>query len=222
MRETGFTRKMIGGIAVGKGDVLLKVDTIPDEKLIELFNNTNDENAFEEIVNRYGDRIYGLAFRITRDHHIAEEILQEVFLTLVKKIDTFRGESKFSSWLYRVTINASYMYLRADKRYEGDISLEDYAPYDERGFLSDKMVSKDWTNRPDEALFNKEAMEEIEAAVGELPESYRVVFHLRDIEGLSNEETAGILGLSVSAVKSRLHRARLFLRDRLSNYFSGK
>lgn len=170
MRETGFTRKMIGGIAAGGGDVLLKVDTIPDEKLIGLFNATNDKSAFEEIVNRYEDKIHGLAFRITRDHHIAE----------------------------------------AEKRYEGDISLENYAPYNERGFLSDKMVSKDWANRPDKALFNKEAMEEIEVAVGELPESYRVVFHLMDIEGLSSEETAKILGLSVSAVKSRLHRARLF------------
>jgi RNA polymerase sigma-70 factor (ECF subfamily) len=100
------------------------------------------------------------------------------------------------------------------------MSLEEYAPYNEKGLLTDKIISKDWTNRPDEVLFNKEAMEKIEAAVGELSESYRVVFHLRDIEGLSNEEAAEILGVSVPAVKSRLHRARLFLRDKLSDYFS--
>jgi RNA polymerase sigma-70 factor (ECF subfamily) len=99
------------------------------------------------------------------------------------------------------------------------MSLEDYTPYDEKGSLASKIISRDWTSRPDEALFNKEAMEKVEAAVYELSEPYRVVFHLRDIEGLSNEETAEILGLSVPAVKSRLHRARLFLRDRLSDYF---
>lgn len=219
MKETGFISKLIGDASVGREGDFLKAPVIADEKLIELFTITNDEKAFEEIVNRYGDKIYGLAFRITRDHHRAEEVLQEVFLTLVKKVDTFRGESKFSSWLYRVTMNASYMYLRADKKYESDMSLEDYAPYDENGLLVYKMISRDWTDRPDEALFNKETMEKIEAAVGELPESYMVVFHLRDIEGLSNEEIAEILGLSIPAVKSRLHRARLFLRDKLSDYF---
>ena len=219
MKETGFIRKLIGDATGGREGAFLKATAITDNKLIELFTTTNDEKAFEEIVNRYEDKIYGLALRITRDHHSAEEVLQEVFLTLVKKVDTFRGESKFSSWLYRVTMNASYMYLRADKKYESDMSLEDYAPYDEKGFLTDKMVSRDWTDRPDEAFFNKETVEKIETAVGELPESYRVVFHLRDIEGLSNEETAEILGLSVPAVKSRLHRARLFLRDKLSDYF---
>jgi hypothetical protein len=116
--ETGSLRKLIGGITGGREETLLEIITIPDEKLIELFTATNDENAFEEIVNRYGDKIYGLAFRITRDHYSAEEVLQEVFLTLVKKINTFRGESKFSSWLYRITMNASYMYLGADKKYE--------------------------------------------------------------------------------------------------------
>lgn len=219
MKETGSIRKPVEDIIEERKNAPVKTAAIPDEKLIGLFTDTNDENAFEEIVNRYENKIYGLAFGITRDHHSAEEILQEVFLTLVKKVDTFRGESKFSSWLYRVTMNASYMYLRADKKYESDMSLENYAPYDDKGSLSDKIISRDWTNRPDEALFNKEAMEKIEAAVGELSESYRVVFHLRDIEGLSSEETAEILGLSVPAVKSKLHRARLFLRDKLSDYF---
>ncbi len=219
MKETGSIGKPVGGIIGGRESVPVKTAAMPDEELIGLFNNTNDENAFEEIVNRYENKIYGLAFRITRDHHSAEEILQEVFLTLLKRVDTFRGESKFSSWLYRVTVNASYMYLRTDKKYESDMSLEDYTPYDEKGSLASKIISRDWTSRPDEALFNKEAMEKVEAAVYELSEPYRVVFHLRDIEGLSNEETAEVLGLSVPAVKSRLHRARLFLRDRLSDYF---
>lgn len=192
---------------------------IPDEKLVELYINSNDENAFEEIINRYCDKIYRLAFRITRDYHSAEEVLQEVFITLLKKINTFRGESKFSSWLYRVTANASYMYLRAEKKYKNDVSLEDYVPYDENGTLMGRIKVKDWSDRPDKALLSKEAMEIIEKAVDELPEPYRVVVHLRDIEGLSNEEVSVLLGLSVPALKSRLHRARLYLRDKLSDYF---
>ncbi|OGE19955.1 MAG: hypothetical protein A2V51_00510 [Candidatus Dadabacteria bacterium RBG_19FT_COMBO_40_33] len=190
-----------------------------DEKLIELFISSKDERAFEEIVNRYADKIYRLAFKITRDYYSAEEILQEVFLTLINKIDTFRGESKFSSWLYRVTANAAYMHLRAQKKYENDVSLEDYVPYDENGTLMGRIKAKDWSDKPDKALLSEEAMEIIEKAVNELPEPYRVVFHLRDVEGFSNQEVSEVLGLSVPALKSRLHRARLYLRDKLSDYF---
>ncbi|MGH7801582.1 MAG: RNA polymerase sigma factor [Thermodesulfobacteriota bacterium] len=221
MKETGFLRKMIDTITGQRGKETSPPDLVntTDEKLIELFTSSNDEKAFEEIVNRYGDKIYGLALRITRNHHSAEEVLQEVFLSLINKIHTFRGESKFSSWLYRVTANASYMYLRAQKKYENDVSLEDYVPYDENGTLMGRIKVKDWSDRPDEALLSKEAMEIIERAINELPEPYRVVFHLRDIEGFSNEEVSVVLGLSVPALKSRLHRARLFLRDKLSDYF---
>ncbi|MER3445836.1 MAG: RNA polymerase subunit sigma [Candidatus Dadabacteria bacterium] len=229
MRETGFLRKLISafsgdppwqctGVGEKKGN-FLKTTAMQDEKLIEIFITKNDQSAFEEIVKRYCEKIYRLALRITRNSSDAEEVLQEVLFTLMMKIDTFRGESKFSTWLYRVTVNAIYMHLRTEKKHESDVSLEDYVPYDEHGTLMGRVKEKDWSNRPDKALLSKEAMEIIEKSVNELPESYRVVFHLSDIEGLSNEETAEILGLSVPAVKSRLHRARLFLRDRLSDYF---
>ncbi len=221
MNKLTFLRKLISACTGLKKKVATTPETgsISDEKLVELFITSNDENAFEEIVNRYANKIYRLAFRITRDHHSAEEVLQEVFITLLKKIDTFRSESKFSTWLYRVTANASYMHLRAQKKYENDVSLEDYVPYDENGTLMGRIKAKDWSDRPEKALLSKEAMEIIEKAVDELPEPYRVVVHLRDIEGLSNEEVSVLLGLSVPALKSRLHRARLFLRDKLSDYF---
>ena len=221
MNKLTFLRKLISACTGLKKKEAATPETspIPDEKLVELYINSNDENAFEEIINRYCDKIYRLAFRITRDHHSAEEVLQEVFITLLKKINTFRGESKFSSWLYRVTANASYMHLRSEKKYENDVSLEDYVPYDENGTLVGRIKAKDWSDRPEKALLSKEAMEIIEKAVDELPEPYRVVVHLRDIEGLSNEEVSVLLGLSVPALKSRLHRARLFLRDKLSDYF---
>lgn len=196
-----------------------QISNLADEKLIELYISENNESAFEEIINRYADRIYAIAFRITHDHHSSEEVLQNVFLTLTKKIDTFRSEAKFSSWVYRVTVNASFMHLRAEKKHESDISLENYVPYDENGSLEGRIKSKDWSNRPDIILFSKEATEIIEKAVNELPEIYRTVFHLKDIEELSNEEISEILGISSGAVKSRLHRARLFVRDKISDYF---
>ncbi|KRT66156.1 MAG: ECF subfamily RNA polymerase sigma-24 factor, RNA polymerase sigma-70 factor, ECF subfamily [Candidatus Dadabacteria bacterium CSP1-2] len=212
---------MIGTVTGQRGKETSPPDLVntTDEKLIELFISSKDERAFEEIVNRYADKIYRLAFKITRDYYSAEEILQEVFLTLINKIDTFRGESKFSSWLYRVTANAAYMHLRAQKKYENDVSLEDYVPYDENGTLMGRIKAKDWSDKPDKALLSEEAMEIIEKAVNELPEPYRVVFHLRDVEGFSNQEVSEVLGLSVPALKSRLHRARLYLRDKLSDYF---
>jgi len=212
---------MIGTVTGQRGKETSPPDLVntTDEKLIELFISSKDERAFEEIVNRYANQIYRLAFKITRDYYSAEEILQEVFLTLINKIDTFRGESKFSSWLYRVTANAAYMHLRAQKKYENDVSLEDYVPYDENGTLMGRIKAKDWSDKPDKALLSEEAMEIIEKAVNELPEPYRVVFHLRDVEGFSNQEVSEVLGLSVPALKSRLHRARLYLRDKLSDYF---
>jgi RNA polymerase sigma-70 factor (ECF subfamily) len=196
-----------------------QIPNLTDEKLVELYKSENNESAFEELINRYADRIYAIAFRITHDHHSSEEVLQNVFLTLTRKIDTFRSEAKFSSWVYRVTVNASFMHLRTEKKHENDISLENYAPYDENGSLEGRIKSKDWSNRPDIILFSKEAIEIIDNAVSKLPEKYRIVFHLKDIEGLSNEEISEILGISSGAVKSRLHRARLFVRDKISDYF---
>jgi RNA polymerase sigma-70 factor, ECF subfamily len=190
-----------------------------DEELVRAFVGDKDEKAFNEIVNRYGDEIYRLALGITRNPSHAEDILQEVFVTLLQKLDSFHEESKFSTWLYRVAANASFMHLRTEKKKKNEVSLENYVSYDEDGTLKGVEV-KDWSDRPDEALLNKEEMEIIERAVNELPVPYRAVFHLRNVEGLTDYETARVLGLSVSAAKSRIHRARLFLRDKLSDYFS--
>lgn len=202
-----------------KKNILLLKKNLSDEKLVRYFVNNKDEESFNEIVNRYTDKIYRIAFGITRDPNSAEDVLQEVFLNLTRKLDTFRGKSKFSTWLYRITVNASYIHLRSEKKHENEISLENYAPYDENGTLMGKIKSKDWSNRPDILIFSNEAMQIIEKAVSKLPESYRVVFQLRDVEELSNKEVSEILDLTVPAVKSRIHRARLFLRDRLSDYF---
>jgi RNA polymerase sigma-70 factor, ECF subfamily len=190
-----------------------------EEELVRVFVKDQDEEAFNEIVDRYGDKIYRTALRITHNPSDAEDVLQEVFITLIEKLDSFHEESKFSTWLYRVAANASLMHLRTKKKRKNEVSLEDYVSYNEDGMLKGVKIN-DWSGRPDELLLSKEDMEIIERAVNELPVLYRVVFHLVDIEGHSNEETAELLGLSLPAIKSRIHRVRLFLRDKLSDYLS--
>lgn len=195
------------------------LDGVPDEELVERFISEQDDKVFYEIWNRHGNNVFSLAYRITRDHHSAEEILQEVMTQLVLKLDTFKGEAKFSSWLYRVTANASYTHLRSSKKHASEISLDTYAPYDENGTLMGKIAAKGWSHRADSVLYSKESMEIIEKAINELPEPYRVVFLLRDVEGFTNKEVSETLAISIAAVKTRLHRARLFLRDKISDYF---
>jgi RNA polymerase sigma-70 factor (ECF subfamily) len=197
----------------------LRISSLSDEELVDLYISTNDELPFEEIVSRHSERIYSTAMRITRNHHDSEEVLQEVLLVLTKKLDTFRSDSKFSTWLYRVTLNTCYGRLRTDSKHSKDFSLEDYAPYDKNGSLGGKVKSKEWSNNPYLILYRKEALEIIEKAIAELPENYRIVLHLKDIEQLHQDEISSILGISVGAVKSRLHRARLFVRDKISDYF---
>ncbi len=201
-----------------RGNGLLIRKKLSDEKLVWLFINNEDEEAFNEIVSRYKNRIYTMALRITRNPSDAEDVMQEVYLTLIDKLDSFREESKFSSWLYRIVANASYMHLRKNNKYNNNLSLDEYAPYDEEGKLRG-VKDKDWSSRPDNVLFSKESLEIIEKAVEELPEKYRLVIVLRDIEGFSNFEVAEMLNLSVPSFKSRLHRARLYLRDKISDYF---
>jgi RNA polymerase sigma-70 factor (ECF subfamily) len=196
-----------------------KVTNFTDEELVELYVSTTDELLFEEIVSRYSNCIYATAFRITRNHHDSEEVLQEVLLLLARKIDTFRLDAKFSTWLYRVTLNTCYGRLRTENKHIKDISLDDYVPYDKNGSLGGKVKSKEWSNNPYLILYRKEAMEIIDKAIADLPEKYRIVLHLRDIEQLPQDEISSILDISVGAVKSRLHRARLFVRDKISDYF---
>ena len=201
------------------GNGILNHKESSDEELVGSFVETQDEEAFSEIVNRYTDRVYRTALRITHNPSDAKDVLQEVFITLIEKLDSFHEYSKFPTWLYRVAANASYAHLRAKKkRYEKEVSLEDYASYNEYGALEGVQL-KDWSDIPEEVLLSREGMEIIESAVHELPVAYRVVFLLRDVEELTNHEVAEIFGLSVPAVKSRIHRARLFLRDKLSDYF---
>jgi RNA polymerase sigma-70 factor (ECF subfamily) len=177
-----------------------------------------DPAAFRRLVLLNSANIYNVALKLLGDEQEAEDVLQETFLSAFQSIDRFEGRSKLSSWLYRIAYNASLMRLRKRKgmtTFSLDQPMGD-AEQDE-GRVSPHLV--DWSTVPDDQLLTAEAREEMDLAIAELPESLRSAFVLRDIQGLSGAETAEVLGISVQAVKNRLHRARLRLRDRLSTYF---
>lgn len=172
-----------------------------------------DRNAFAELVEQHSPHIYNLALRMMNHPAEAEEILQETFLQVVRHIGNFRGQSKLSTWLYRIATNQALMKLR--RKLPDSYSLDDDNQLSVESFLP----LANWSSRPESELLNSEARTYIEQAIRDLPQNLKVVFLLRDIEGLSTAETAQTLDLSVSAVKSRLLRARLKLRSQLSDYF---
>lgn len=191
-----------------------KDQKVSDKMLVERFRKGSVE-AFEEIVNRYEAKLFNLAFRFTRNQEDAEEVLQDVFSTVFKKVDSFQGKSAFSSWMYRITVNAAFMKLRKRKQRPA-ISIEDLAPTVRQKFVDQ---GSDSTNQSDTITLHREMREVLQAAINKLPEQYRAVFVLRDVDGLSNQETGEILQLSIPAVKSRLHRSRLMLRRKLQRYW---
>ncbi len=173
--------------------------------------------SFERLATLFQKKIYALSFNLTRNAMDSEDVTQEVLLTLFKKIHTFQWKSAFSSWVYRITLNASYMKLRSRKK-DQSISIEELLPsFNGSGFQQEKI--QDWSENTESLLFDNETRETIQKAVDLLPDKEKVVFLLRDVEGLSTEKVSEILELTIPAVKSRLHRARLFLRKKLANYF---
>lgn len=187
-----------------------------DAKLVEDIKN-GDLKAFDKLVELYQKKIYGLSFNLTHNQMDSQDITQEVLLTIFRKIHTFQGRSAFSSWLYRITLNAVYMRLRSKKK-QKTFSIEETLPqFNGAGYSQEKI--QDWSQNTESLLFSNEMKEVIQKAVDLLPEKEKVVFILRDVEELSTEKVSAVLDLTVPAVKSRLHRARLFLRKKLSTYF---
>ena len=193
-----------------------KEDKKNEEALVRDLQNGNLE-AYDKIFAIYQKKIYGLSFNLTRNQMDAQDVTQEVLLTLFRKINMFQGKSAFSSWVYRIAVNASYMKLRSKKK-EPNVSIDELMPsFNSAGFQQEKI--QDWSENTESLLFTKETRDVINKAVDLLPEKEKVVFLLRDVEGLSTEKAGEILDLTIPAVKSRLHRARLFLRKKLSSYF---
>ena len=183
---------------------------------IELINKARqgDNLAMGTLVNRYSKRVYNLALRIVRNKEEAEDVLQDTFLTVVAKLDTFDGRSSFFTWLYRIATNSALMLLRKKKIRRANFMDNDFDPENTEVH---NMI--DWSQDPSIDVTNNEIRERIEEALETLKEKYRTVFVLRDIEELSTRETSEILNISEENVKVRLLRARQYLREYLSKYF---
>ncbi len=177
-----------------------------------------DVEAFEQLVTAYEGRVYRLVLKLTNDPADTMEIMQDVFLTVYTKLSTLKKGAAFATWLNRIATNAAYMKLRARKRRE-EISLEDSMPT----FTDDDRLSPDvadWSQIPEENMLRDEAQQHLQEAIARMSPDYRIVFVLKDMEGCSHREIGCMLALSIPAVKSRLHRARLFLRQQLTTYFT--
>jgi len=196
------------------------MDAISENVLVERLRG-GDAAALEILMGRYASRVYRVARGITRTDADAEEVVQDVFMTLARKIDRFEGRAALSTWIYRVATNAALI-KRRGKRAQLEVSLEEHLPTfkddrhrdGERSFLL-----ADWSQNPEAELLDDEARAILSRAIGSLPEPYRAVLVLRDVEELSNEEAAEILGESVASIKSRVHRARMALREQLTRHW---
>ena len=171
-----------------------------------------DERAFAQLVKLYEQTVWGFAFKLCRDKEKAEESFQDTFINVYRKIDQFDSRSKFSTWLYTIVANNCLMHRRK-RKLEGLLESFDDAPDVENEDVQKQLAG--WDDSPIETMMNKELREQMDTAIQELPDDYKVVFVLRDLEEKTAEETAKILKLSVPAVKSRLRRSRIFLRHKL-------
>lgn len=169
-----------------------------------------DGQAFAALFEMYSDKLYRLSLSLLKDETAAEGVVQDAFLRLIERLDQFEGRSSLGTWLYRVAYNLSIDRLRQRKP---ELTLEDEVG---DGRLTLPIHIVDWTQWPEQLLTDAEITAELDKAIAALPEKFRVVFVLREVEGLSTEETAQITGLTLSATKVRLHRARLFLREQLT------
>jgi RNA polymerase sigma-70 factor (ECF subfamily) len=196
-------------MAVSKANRKAKAEGRKDKELVGLAK-AGDTGAFGELMLRYQNKIYRLARRMTETDEDAEDVLQEAFIKAFKSLRGFRGRSKFSTWLYRIAVNLALMKLRRKKL--DSVSLDEPVTTGEGAVQRD---IEDDALDPLERLIEMESLEILDEAISGLPPSYRAVFVLRHVEGLSTEETARILKITVPAVKSRLHRTRQTLREKL-------
>jgi RNA polymerase sigma-70 factor (ECF subfamily) len=178
-----------------------------------------DPLAAERLVANYGDRAYRLAIGITRNAQDAEDAVQDAFWSVIRNIGTFRGDSALGSWIYRIVFNAASQKVRGRARRRDDISLDEVLPgFDEHGQRADSIA--DWSAAVDDPSIQSELRTVLTAALDELPPEYRAVVVLRDVEGLSHRDVAEVLGITVASAKTRVHRARLFLRKRRAGYMA--
>jgi RNA polymerase sigma-70 factor (ECF subfamily) len=171
----------------------------------------------EQVFREYGPRIYNLARRMLGSDADAEDVTQDVLLQVVRKLDTFRGESALSTWLHRITVNAALAHRRKRALRSQRQVLDPLEKFLEDGHHLGAV--RPWAVGPEQQVLDRETHQLIEKSIAGLPEIYRDVYVLADVEGLPNQEIAEMLGLSLPAVKSRLHRARLLMREALAPHF---
>lgn len=187
-----------------------------DAALVERAAN-GDFRAFEELVRATEARLYAHLLRLTENAADAKELLQESYLSAYKNLRSFKGNSSFATWIYRIATNHALMHFRRKKPEVGLDGIEDL-PIPTHEELKNRRIS-DWNLDPSEAAHRKEVRHLLEEAIAKLPPTYRAVVALRDIEGLDTDETAAALGINPGAVKTRLHRARIYLRELLGPHF---
>ena len=186
----------------------------PDMSLVEACIS-GDVAAFEELVRRYDRKLLRIAQQVLHNLEDAQEAVQETFLKAYQKLSQFQGNSKFSTWLIRIALNESLMKRRKQRRQGQEIPLE----FEDADHDNHTVDVADWSPNPEQQYSNSQLKEILREALEELPAALRLVFVLWDVEGLSIKETAGLLDLQEGAVKARLHRARMRLRESLSKYF---
>jgi len=185
-----------------------------DEHLLVTAAKSGDLASFEELVNRYEQKIFRLTMNITRNREDAEDSMQDAFMKAYSHLNTFQEGSRFYTWLVRIAANEALMRLR--KRRPNQFSIDE--PIEGEEDIIPREI-EDWGPSPEQRYAQSEMREILSNAIDELQPDFRVVFVLRDVEGISTEETATALGISVAAVKSRLLRARLKMRQKLNRYF---
>src|SRR5215831_12730558 len=177
-----------------------------------------DVGAFEQLIKRYDRNVFRIAQHITQNREDAEDVVQDAFIKAYQNLEQFQGNSKFYTWLVRIAVNEALMKLRRRKTSK-TVSIDEDVETDE-GTMPREVA--DWSPNPEQLYGQSELSDILKKTIQGLPPGFRTVFVLRDVEGLSTEETAEMLGLSIPAVKSRLLRARLQLRERLAKYFKSK
>ena len=188
----------------------------PDTELIQAIN-AGQRERFHELVKRYEGKLYNFGLRMCRDVQDAEDLVQDTFLNVFRYLKTFRYETKFRNWLYRVAASTCLKKRRKSKfAPDRELSLEEFLPEDRQQMAQGIPA---WASIPLDQLLNEELAQALKDSILALPAKYRIIIVLRDMEGFSTAETAQILGITPSNVKVRLHRARLYLREQMEDYF---
>ena len=203
---------------MGAGLMIASSLTGFDEAAVVALAREGDVRAFSELVRRYEGKIFRLAQHVTQNREDAEDVLQETFMKAYEHLDQFQGNSKFYTWIVRIAVNQALMKLRRRKT-DRSVSLDETIDTGEDTVVREIAA---WDEDPEDRYSREELAKILDTAVQSLDPPYRTVFQLRDIDELSTEETAEALGLSVPAVKSRLLRARLQLREKLTRFFKRK